>query len=113
MSALGHFRFALRPGADAAAFEALMAAVDSENVLQLTRVTSAFEERLFEVVRPEGEYGSTGTPDTEYLWEVTVRLVSGGHRYDFAENAGRVQEAVGDLATLVSVEAFRPVRPLD
>ena len=33
--------------------------------------------------------------------------------YDFAENAERIQHAVGELATLMSVSALRPVQPVD
>lgn len=112
MAAVGHFRFELRPDADAAAFERLMSGLEGEHVLQLTRVTSAFEERLFEVVRQE-DAETSGARAAEYLWEVTVHLVSGGHRYDFAENAERIRHVVGELATLVSVSALRPVQPVD
>ena len=109
MAAVGHYRFALRPEADEAAFEQLMSGLDGEDVLQLTRVTSSFDERLLQAVRPGEGDRTTRHPRAEYLWEVTVHLVGGGHRYDFAASADRVQDAVAELATLVSVETFRPV----
>jgi hypothetical protein len=108
VAAVGHYRFALRPEADEAAFEQLMSGLDGEDVLQLTRVTSRFDERLLQAVRP-GDGDRTTRSPRAYLWEVTVHLVGGGHRYDFAASADRVQDAVAELATLVSVETFRPM----
>jgi hypothetical protein len=108
MEAIGHYRFALHPDADAAAFEALVSSMSGEGILQLTRVTSGFGERLLELVRPADADGQARHPGPQYMWEVTVRLVS-GVRYDFAGSADRVQEAVAELATLVAVEAFRTV----
>ncbi|HEX2705483.1 MAG TPA: hypothetical protein VHM65_06970 [Candidatus Lustribacter sp.] len=103
-----HYRFALHPRADAAAFEALMSARSGEDTLQLTRVTSGFSERLLEVRRPADADEKSHHPGPQYVWEVTVNLVSGDH-YDFAASADRVQEVAADLATLVSVESFRTI----
>jgi hypothetical protein len=108
MNAIGHYRFALHPSADAAAFEALVSSMSGESTLQLTRVTSGFSERMLEVVRRADADEESRYPGPQYVWEVTVRLVS-GDRYDFAGSADRVQEAVADFATLVAVEAFRMV----
>jgi hypothetical protein len=108
MAGVGRYCFALHADADASAFEALVSSLSAEGVLQLTRVTSGFDERLFEVLRAHDD-GGPRHPRGQYVWEVTVHLVGGGHRYDFAASADRVQDAVADLATLVSVEALRPV----
>src|SRR5918994_2389360 len=108
MNAIGHYRFALHRDADASAFEALVSSMSGEGILQLTRVTSGFSERLLEVVRLADADEESRHPGPQYVWEVTVRLVS-GDRYDFAGSADRVQEAITGLATLVAVEAFRTV----
>jgi len=109
MTAIGSYRFALRPDTGEADFEAAMSRLDGENVLQLTRVTSAFEDRLLAVVPWPIDGDTPRHPRPQYVWEVTVFLVTGGSRYDFAGSADRVQRAVGDLATLISVESYRPV----
>jgi hypothetical protein len=109
MAAVGTYRFVLHPNADADAFESRVSSMSGEHVLQLTRVTSGFDERLFEVTRPSNGEEDRHYPRPQYVWEVTVHLVTGGHLYDFAGSADRVQEAVADLATLVSVEGLRPV----
>jgi hypothetical protein len=104
MSALGHFRFVLHPGADASAFEALVAPLDPSSTLQLTRVTSGFDGRLLAVRGPVGDAESTFPPAC-YIWEVTVRTVN-DLPYDFGQNAERVQAVVAALATLTSVETL-------
>jgi len=109
MTAIGTYRFALRPDTDEAEFEAAMAALDHEPVLQLTRVTSRFDTRLLAVVPWGVDVDGNRHPRPHYVWEVTVFLVSGGSSYDFGASADRVQKAVAELATLVSVENFRPV----
>lgn len=110
MGALGHYRFLLHPRAAAADLEAILTPLQAENILQLTRVTSGFDQRLLEVLHPVGDEGTTW-PRPEYVWEVRVHLVSGGFQYDFARSADRVQEAVAEVATLLSVESFRSVTP--
>jgi hypothetical protein len=108
MTAIGHYRFALRPDTDEAEFEAAGLAALRDTALQLTRVTSRFDDRLL-AVSPWGRDGDGNRhPRPQYVWEVTVFLVSGGSSYDFDANADRIQAAVGALATLVSVEHFRP-----
>lgn len=111
MSAVGHYRFALHPLVESLAFEALMSTLAADQILQLTRVTSGFDQRLFEVLKPADDEDAVSHPRAQYVWEVTVLLVGGDHQYDFTESADRVQEAVADLATLIAVEAFRPVEP--
>ena len=104
-TATGHFWFTLRADADEDAFRQLMSALRSEDVLQSMRLTIAFRERLLQVV-PLGD-GGTGSRPGEYVWEATVDLME-AHPYDFAGCAADVRDAVGDLATLVSVEARQP-----
>lgn len=111
MTAVGHYRFALHPMVESTAFEARMSALAADTILQLTRVTSGFDQRLLEVLETAGDEGEIRHPRSHYVWEVTVLLVGGGHQYDFSGSANRVQEAVADLATLISVQSFRPVEP--
>lgn len=76
-------------------------------MLDSTRLTIAFRERLLQVV-PLGDGDAvTGPRPGEYVWEATVELMDESP-YDFAGNAANVRAAVGDLATLVSVEARQP-----
>jgi hypothetical protein len=102
VSVVGHYRLALHPGAVAAELETLLSSLRGENILQLTRVTSGFSERVLTGYTQEGN----PTPGPHYIWEVTVRLVT-DVQYDFADSAERVQQAVAEYATLVSVEGFR------
>lgn len=108
MTAVGRYRLALHPDADARAFEELVGSLEAQNVLQLTRTTSSFQERLFEVA-PRLDDDSPRHPRPQYDWEITIAIVTGGHRYDFAASADRVQRVVGEFATVISVEALRPV----
>jgi hypothetical protein len=77
------------------------------DVLNLTRITEHFEHRLmrFRVRRPGDERFSDPNPAAQYVRQATVRLATQAG-YDFAENAGGIQEHVRDLAVLVSVDSF-------
>lgn len=111
MGALGHYRFVLHPQAAGSDLEAILTPLQAERLLQLTRVTSGFDQRLLEVRHPRhaDEEEQATYPRPEYVWEVSVHTVGGGHQYDFERSADRVQAAVAEVATLVAVESFRPV----
>ena len=109
MSALGQFRFVLHPGVSPSSFEAVASSLDPSSTLQLTRVTSGFDGRLLKVVPPGGA-DAPAVPPAQYLWEVTVHTVD-DRPYDFGQNAERVQAALAELGTLVSVETLAVVTP--
>jgi hypothetical protein len=94
----GQFRIALLPNADSRRFIDHMKNVvfGDSSTLQLTRITRSFTHQLLEA------------PMRQYVWQVRVNLETGAG-YDFAENAGRIQDRIGEFGVLVEIEAFTNV----
>ena len=99
MKMTGQFRIALLPDADPRAFVAHMHSTVFEDpgVLQSTRVTRGLDHQLLE------------GPMRQYVWQVTVDLMTSNAVYDMAANAARVQESVKQFGVLVGVESFTNV----
>ena len=108
MLMVGLFRFALLPHAEPESFEAHMRdEVFDGPALQLTRTTSGFDHQLLLAsLRRSGDDGlHSPHPGTQYLWQVTVNLMTDSG-YDFEQNAARVQEQVAQFAVLIGVESY-------
>lgn len=97
MKMTGMFTISLLPGADEETFEKQMTEVVFTDVsaLQLTRITRGFEHRLL-----RGR-----TPFREYVWHVTVDLVT-NREYDFAEDLESVQAQVADWGVLTGLDVY-------
>ena len=104
MPEIGQFRIVLDPDTDPAYLEAQVR--NSPPQMKLTRITSRFEHRLLRST----ERAADGTVlGREYIYEVTVWLVSNRAGYLWDENIDAVAQSVAGLATVTGVESFTPV----
>jgi hypothetical protein len=112
MVMIGTFRIALLSGVDPAAFDRYMPeeVFTDTSALQLTRITRAFHHTLLgsALRRPGDERFTDPDPGIQYIWQAAVDLVTDSG-YDFDENAGRVQERVGEYTVLIGIESYRRI----
>jgi hypothetical protein len=110
MRAVGNYRLVLHPEADPAALEAALAGDGSTpfGLVQATRVTSGISARLLRGVGA----GPDWRPTRQYVWEVTLQLMTAEPRYAFADNLQRLQSAVAEYATVLEVEAYAEIPPV-
>jgi hypothetical protein len=107
MLAVGNYRLVLHPDSDPFTLEAALSgdASSVHGVLQLTRITSSFDTRLLRLV----EAGDEPRLSRQYVWQVSVKLMSDDVRYQFEQNIERLQAAVVDHATVLGVETYAAI----
>ncbi len=112
MRTTAHYHLVLHAGSDPEAFETLFADDGMRDVLQTTRITSAFDTRLLRATRetPGDDTGSVSFG--RYVWQVDVTLMTDAG-YRFGENVERLQERVAGVATVYGVDAFTTVAAAD
>jgi hypothetical protein len=93
----GIYRIALLPGVDEKLFVDHMVN-EVFDVLQLTRITSAFTHTLL----------VAKTSPRQFAWIVTVTLVT-EQGYDFDQNNQRIQESVAKFGLLIATETYRKI----
>jgi hypothetical protein len=101
MNMTGLYLITLLPGADERAFVTHMTGIASKDLqlLHSTRVTRGFTERLMK----------TAGIFPQYVWQVTVDLMTDSAVYAFHENVGRLQESIRSFGVVTGLDVYTHV----